>query len=94
MIDAKTALRLGIVNQVVPAAQLEAEVKSLAQKIAQGPPLPIRAVKKTLFGSEQEELTLALGREVEEQIRCYLSEDCGEGIAAFFEKRPPKFRGK
>lgn len=94
MIDAKTALRLGIVNHVVPAGQLEAEAKSLAQKIAQGPPLAIRAVKKTLFGSEKEELTSALGREVEEQIQCYLSEDCSEGISAFFEKRPPRFRGK
>lgn len=94
MIDAKTALRLGIVNQVVPASQLEAEVRSLAQKIAQGPPLPIRAVKKTLFGSEQDKLTLALGQEVEEQVRSYLSDDCKEGIQAFFEKRPPKFRGK
>ncbi len=94
MIDARTALRLGIVNQVVPATQLEAEVSSLAQKIAQGPSLPIRAVKKTLFASEREKLTLALGREVEEQVRCYLSEDCSEGISAFFEKRPPKFRGK
>lgn len=94
MIDAKTALRLGIVNQLVPAAQLEAEVKALAKKIAQGPPLAIRAVKNTLFASEQEKLTLALGREVEEQIRCYLSEDCSEGLQAFFEKRPPKFRGQ
>src|ERR1700746_502137 len=94
MIDAKPALQLGIVNNVVPGAQLEAEVKTLAQKIAQGPPLAVRAIKKTLFGSEQEQLTLALGREVEEQVRCYLSDDCKEGIQAFFEKRPPKFRGK
>jgi enoyl-CoA hydratase/carnithine racemase len=94
MIDAKTALQLGIVNQVVPATQLEAEVKSLARKIGQGPPLAIRAVKKTLFASESEKLTLALGQEAEEQVRCYLSEDCSEGIGAFFEKRPPTFRGK
>jgi 2-(1,2-epoxy-1,2-dihydrophenyl)acetyl-CoA isomerase len=94
MIDAKTALRLGIVNHVVPAAQLEAEVKALAQKIMQGPPLAIRAVKKTLFASEKEKLAEALEREVQEQIHCYLSEDCSEGIRAFFEKRPPQFRGK
>jgi 2-(1,2-epoxy-1,2-dihydrophenyl)acetyl-CoA isomerase len=94
MIDAKTALGLGVVNHVVPGAQLEVEVKSLAQKIALGPGVAIRAVKKTLFGSQKKELTEALEREVQEQIGCYLSEDCSEGIRAFFDKRPPKFRGK
>ncbi len=94
MIDARTALGLGIVNYVVPGAQLEAEVKSLAQKIAQGPALAIQAVKKTLFGAEEKELSQALEHEVQEQIRCYLSEDCSEGIRAFFDKRPPKFQGK
>ncbi len=94
MIDAKTALALGIVNQVVPAAQLEMAVKALAQKIAQGPSLPIRAVKKALFASEEKELAQALDNEVREQIRCYLSDDCREGIRAFFEKRHPTFQGK
>jgi 2-(1,2-epoxy-1,2-dihydrophenyl)acetyl-CoA isomerase len=94
MIDAKTALALGLVNQVVPAAQLEAAVKTLAQKIAQGPSLPIRAAKKALFASEEKELSKALDNEVREQIRCYLSDDCNEGIRAFFDKRPPKFQGK
>ena len=94
MIDAKTALQLGIVNRVVPATQLEAEVNSLARRIAEGPPLAIHAVKKTLFASESEKLTLALANEVQEQTRCYFSQDCSEGISAFFEKRPPTFRGK
>src|SRR6267142_1037471 len=94
MIDAKTALALGLVNKVVPAAQLEAEVKSLAQKIARGPLMAIRAVKKALFASYAKELAHALNNEVEEQVRCYLSQDCNEGIKAFFEKRPPKFQGK
>lgn len=94
MIDAKTALQLGIVNHVVPGAQLEAEVRTLARKIMQGPPLAIQAVKKVLFGSEKKKLAEALEHEVQEQVRCYLSEDCSEGIQAFFEKRPPRFRGK
>jgi enoyl-CoA hydratase/carnithine racemase len=94
MIDAATALRLGIVNRVVPVNQLETEVKTLAQKIAQGPPVAIRAVKRAIFGSEKAELVKALDHEVKEQIRCYLSEDCNEGIRAFFEKRPAKFQGK
>jgi 2-(1,2-epoxy-1,2-dihydrophenyl)acetyl-CoA isomerase len=94
MIDAQTALRLGIVNRVVPAAQLEAEVKTLAQKIAQGPPIAIRAVKKILFGSHKDALVKALDHEVELQMKCFHSEDCSEGIRAFFEKRHPKFQGK
>jgi 2-(1,2-epoxy-1,2-dihydrophenyl)acetyl-CoA isomerase len=94
MIDAKTALSLGLVNQIFPAAQLEAEVKALAKKIAHGPSLAIRAVKKALFASHAKELAHALNNEVEEQIHCYMSDDCNEGIKAFFEKRQPKFQGK
>jgi 2-(1,2-epoxy-1,2-dihydrophenyl)acetyl-CoA isomerase len=94
MIDAKTALALGLINQVVPAAELEAAVKTMAQKIAHGPSMPIRAVKKALFASEERELAQALDNEVREQVRCYLSDDCNEGIRAFFEKRPAKFQGK
>jgi 2-(1,2-epoxy-1,2-dihydrophenyl)acetyl-CoA isomerase len=94
MIDAQTALRLGIVSRVVPAAQLEVEVKTLAQKIAQGPQIAIRAVKKILFGSHKDALIKALDHEVELQMKCFHSEDCMEGIRAFFEKRHPIFKGK
>jgi 2-(1,2-epoxy-1,2-dihydrophenyl)acetyl-CoA isomerase len=94
MIDAAEALRLGIVNRVVPPAQLESEVRALAQKIAQGPAVAIRAVKRILFGRDQEELTALLNLEVEHQMKCFSSEDCGEGIRAFFEKRAPRFQGK
>jgi enoyl-CoA hydratase/carnithine racemase len=94
MIDAKTALRLGIVNHVVPSAQLETEAKNLAMKIMQGPPVAIRAVKRAIFGSERRKLADALEKEVQEQIRCYLSDDCSEGIRAFLEKRSPAFQGK
>ena len=94
MIDAQTALRLGVVNHVVPLAQLEAETNALAQKIAQGPPLAIRALKRTLLAGSREKLEKALELEVQEQMKCFASEDCGEGIRAFFDKRKPKFEGK
>jgi 2-(1,2-epoxy-1,2-dihydrophenyl)acetyl-CoA isomerase len=94
MIDAKTALQLGLVNRVVPAAQLEAEVRTFASKIAAGPPMAIRAVKKVLFADQKEALERALEAEVVHQMKCFASEDCLEGIHAFFEKRPPKFQGR
>src|SRR5215471_3825725 len=93
MIDAKTALQLGLVNCVVPAAQLEQEVKVFAGKLAAGPPMAIRAVKKVLFANQKEALERALEAEVEHQMKCFASEDCLEGVHAFFEKRAPKFRG-
>src|SRR5260370_7870504 len=90
MINAAEALRLGIVNRVVPVAQLESEVRALAQKIAQGPAVAIRAVKETLFGRDKEKLTELLNLEVEQQMKCFYSEDFGERIPPLFPNPPPK----
>ena len=94
MIDAKTALGLRIVNYVFPAERFHPEVQSLAAKIATGPQVAIRAVKKDLFASQRDELVQALEKEVEQQLKCFHSHDCMEGIRAFLEKRPPRFRGQ
>ena len=94
MIDAKTAHRLRLLNHVFPFDRFEAEVRALAQKIACGPQIAIRAIKHTLFARDQEALVQALEREVEFQLKCFHSEDCREGIRAFLDKRPPKFEGR
>jgi len=91
MIDAKTALELGIVNHVVPATELEATAKALARKLADGPHLAIQSVKQVLYGSKRDELVKALELEVEQQMKCFRSKDCGEGVRAFLEKRKPQF---
>jgi len=94
MFDAKTALELGIVNKLVPADKLMDEAKAFARNIVHGPRMTSRALKQILFGNERAALIKALEYEVEEQIRCFESEDCAEGLRAFFEKRKPNFQGK
>jgi enoyl-CoA hydratase/carnithine racemase len=94
MIDAKEALRLGIVNKVVPADQLEEETRKFAMKIVDAPSVSIRAMKNALFGSKKLELEKALDEEVEQQLKCFKSPECREGINAFMEKRQPNFHSK
>jgi enoyl-CoA hydratase/carnithine racemase len=93
MLSAEDALRLGIVTRVVPTEQFEAETKKLAESIASGAGLAQRDVKHRMSSELRKELEAALDEEIRLQRHCFESQDCLEGLNAFFEKRKPNFQG-
>lgn len=93
MLSAEDALRMGIVSRVVPMEQFEAETKKLAESIASGAALAQRDVKHKMSSEQRKELEAALDEEIRLQIHCFDSQDCLEGLNAFFEKRKPNFQG-
>ena len=93
-IDAATAEQLGIVNRVVPAAELVAETESLAQRLAAGPTRAIANTKALLSASLGNTLETQLASEAVHFADCAASEDWAEGVTAFAEKRTPVFQGK
>lgn len=92
-LDPKEACRAGIVYQVFPAADFEKETKELADHLAAGPPLAYRDLKRTMIGEKKLEMEDAFDEEIRLQTHCFTTEDCAEGLAAFFENRKPNFRG-
>lgn len=92
-IDAEEALRLNIVNRVVPPELLEDATNQLAAQLRAAPPIAIAAAKHAVYMSEKEDLDEMLRYETEAQLRCFESEDGHEGVRAFLEKREPRFTG-
>ena len=91
MIDAPEALRIGLVNRVVPHAALDAEVERLATRLAAAPQTSIRRIKRTLVAAPGALLEESLEAEVDAVASCWENEDVAEGVRAFVEKRPPRF---
>lgn len=94
VIDAARALEIGLVNRVVPAADLVRATRELAERIAAGPPAVLRMAKQLVNRAAASDLAGALEREALAQGIAIASEDHGEGLRAFFEKRPPRFTGR
>lgn len=93
VIDAAKAERIGLFTHVVPGDQLMATAYDLAGRIASGPPLGIKFTKRGLYRSMWQGLQSDLEWEAAVQTICSRSADFAEAWKAYFEKRPPEFKG-
>jgi 2-(1,2-epoxy-1,2-dihydrophenyl)acetyl-CoA isomerase len=89
--DAPTAQVLGLVNWVVPVAALAERSRGLAERLAQGPAEAQAATKRLLGRSLDSSIEAQLQAELEAFARCTATPDFPEAVAAFVEKRPPRF---
>lgn len=87
------ALRLGLVNRVVPAAELDAAVEQLAQRLAGGPTVAYGRMRRLLRNSFERDLPAQLAEEAKAFSECAQSADMRIGMDAFYAKRPPEFTG-
>jgi len=94
IMDAQQALALGIVNRVVPDVRLEDETMALAARLARGPRIAYRYMKRNFNAAESGTLKDLLDLEAWHHTRCGMTEDHREAAKAFVEKREPVFRGR
>lgn len=90
-ITARQALEFGLVQRVCPAATLMTEARQLAQQLLQLPPQALRETKRLVHVDEGLQPKTAFLADTAAYIRCLAEPDAREGIAAFKEKRPPRF---
>jgi enoyl-CoA hydratase/carnithine racemase len=88
------AERIGMVDRLVPAAELDQAVAELAAGLAAGAPLAIAAITRVVNDGLERSLEDALERERQELAALFASEDAREGMTAFTEKRPPSYNGR
>ena len=92
--DAAEAERIGIVSRVVPEDEVMEAARELAGRIAKGPSAAIELIKQALARSLHNNIEQQIEFECFADYICLRTEDHKEGVKAFFEKRPPEFKGK
>jgi enoyl-CoA hydratase/carnithine racemase len=93
LIPAEEARRIGLLNWVVPQAQLESFTYDVAARVAASAPLGVQTAKR-LINEVSDERALPSTEDADDASQLFDTEDFAEGIAAFFERRTPEFRGK
>jgi enoyl-CoA hydratase/carnithine racemase len=93
-IEAPEALKLGIVNRVVPAAELHEATYAFAAQVAHGPQVPIRMIKRLVYQSMRLDLRTHLDLVSSHMAVVRETADHKEGVQAFKDKRPPQFTGR
>lgn len=94
VISAAEAAEIGLVNRVVPDAELDAFVDDWARRLAAGPPLALSMTKRLLNSGSQVTMAQALEDEARAQTVNFYSADTAEAMRAFVEKREPRFDGR
>jgi 2-(1,2-epoxy-1,2-dihydrophenyl)acetyl-CoA isomerase len=93
VISAKEALEIGVINRVVPAAEIDALVDGWAARLASGPPIALAMTKRMLNRAFEQSFEQALDDEARCQTVNFGTKDTLESIAAFLQKRDPTYRG-
>jgi 2-(1,2-epoxy-1,2-dihydrophenyl)acetyl-CoA isomerase len=94
VLDASRMDALGLVNRVVPDAALETEAMKLATKLAEGPAIAFRYIKRNFNVADTGSLTESLDSEAYGMLRCRETEDHKEASRSFVDKRAPVFKGR
>jgi len=93
-LDARDCERLGLVNRVVPDAELEGQALDWARRLSEGAPVALRYMKQNLNRALGAGLEALLDEEAERMVASAQTADYAEAVAAFREKRPPRFQGR
>jgi 2-(1,2-epoxy-1,2-dihydrophenyl)acetyl-CoA isomerase len=93
-VAAGEAAKLGLVNRLVPDAELEARTLEFARQLASGPAVAQRYIKENVHAALDQTFEQYLDVEARNNIRCRLTQDCKEAISAFAEQREPRFTGR
>lgn len=91
--DATEALRLGLVNWVVPPGELQAQTERIIKQISTGPTAALGYIKRLMRASLQRDLETHLDAEAHGFLTCATTQDFAEGVGAFLNKRQPNFTG-